>query len=146
VHLYVYTVTTLHHVQPHWWMWVWCVMLIFCIFCYAWIVNSVSKCDNCEDCVALKSHLQEALSELKSVQLIIELLQEECNKKEEIKPNDVNNLTNSDQNTSEISNKWYSVSSNLIMSQTILLAASTNQSFRFEINLQCYLMCTHQQE
>jgi predicted DsbA family dithiol-disulfide isomerase len=65
--------------------------------------NSDSKCD---DCVALKSHLQEALSELKSVKLIIKLLQETCNKNEEIKPNDVNNLTNSDQNTSEIiSNK-----------------------------------------
>ena len=64
--------------------------------------NSDSKCDNYEDFVALKSHLQEALSELKSVQLLIKLLQEKCNKKEEIKPNDVNNLTNSDRNTSEI--------------------------------------------
>jgi hypothetical protein len=64
--------------------------------------NSNSKCDNYEDCVPLKSHLQEALSKFKSVQLIIKLLQEKCNKKEEIKPNDVNNLTNSDHNTSEI--------------------------------------------
>jgi hypothetical protein len=48
---------------------------------------------------------------LKSAQLIIKLLQEECNQKEEIEPNDVDNLTNSDQNTSEIiSNEWCSAS------------------------------------
>jgi hypothetical protein len=77
-------------------------MLILCIFLLSSINNSDGKCDNCEDCVAWKSHLQEALSELKSMQLIIKLLQEKCNKKEEIKPNDVSNLTNSDQNASEI--------------------------------------------
>jgi hypothetical protein len=49
---------------------------------------------------------------LKSAQLIIKLLQEEYNKKEEIKPNYVDNLTNSDKNTSEIvSNEWCSASS-----------------------------------
>jgi hypothetical protein len=48
---------------------------------------------------------------LKSAQLIIKLLQE-CNKKGEIKPNDVDNCTNSDQNKSEIvSNKWCYTSS-----------------------------------
>lgn len=48
---------------------------------------------------------------MKSAQLI-KLLQEECNKKEEIKPNYVDNLTNSDMNTSEIiSNEWCSGSS-----------------------------------
>jgi hypothetical protein len=81
---------------------VWCVMLILCIFLLSLNNNNNNnKCDNCEDCCALKSYLQEALSELKSVQLVIKLLQEKCNKKEE-KPNDVNNLTNSDQNTSKI--------------------------------------------
>jgi hypothetical protein len=73
--------------------------------------NSDNKCDNCEGCVELKSQLQEALSELKSVQLIIKLLQEKCNKKEEIKPNDVNNLTNRDNTSEMISNGWHSVSS-----------------------------------
>jgi hypothetical protein len=48
--------------------------------------NSDNKCDIYEDCVALKLQPHEALSELKSVQLFIKLLQEKCNKKEVIKP------------------------------------------------------------
>jgi hypothetical protein len=74
--------------------------------------NSDNKCVNYEGCVKLKSQLLEALSELKSAQLIIKLLQEKRNKKEEIKPNDVDNLTNRDPNTSEmINSEWHSVSS-----------------------------------
>jgi len=73
--------------------------------------NTDNKCDNTENCVALQITTTGRISELKSAQLIIKLLQEECNQKEEIKPNDVDNLTNSDQNTSEIiSNEWCSAS------------------------------------